>query len=175
MKMELKELSQSEYKGKSFVAKYKTNSYLDIEARESGFVISRKNFDSEKEMPLEDTFFGEWLENPVAFGAFENGSLIGYVEGSLEEWNNRFRISNICIFDEAHRKSGIGTMLMQKILQTAKESGARMAVLETQTCNERAISFYKKHGFQIIGFDLYAYSNADPERNEVRIEMGLPL
>ena len=31
---------------------------------------------------------------------------------------------------------------------------------------------YRRNGYQIIGFDLYAYSNADPERREVRIEMG---
>ena len=47
-----------------------------------------------------------------------------------------------------------------------------MVVLETQTCNENAIAFYKKNGFDIIGFDLYAYSNTDPQRHEVRIEMG---
>lgn len=47
-----------------------------------------------------------------------------------------------------------------------------MTVLETQTCNENAIAFYKKYGFRIIGFDLFVYSNADPERNEIRIEMG---
>ena len=47
-----------------------------------------------------------------------------------------------------------------------------MMVLETQSCNENAIAFYKKHGFDIIGFDLYAYSNSDPERHEVRTEMG---
>lgn len=47
-----------------------------------------------------------------------------------------------------------------------------MVVLETQTCNTNAISFYKKNGFEIIGFDLYAYSNEDLDRHEVRIEMG---
>jgi len=56
-----------------------------------------------------------------------------------------------------------------------RESGARMAVLETQTCNERAIAFYRKMGFEIIGFDLYEYTNQDPERHEVRLEMGLKL
>ena len=50
-----------------------------------------------------------------------------------------------------------------------------MAVLETQSCNEHAISFYKKHGFEIIGFDLYAYTNIDPDRHEIRIEMGRML
>lgn len=50
-----------------------------------------------------------------------------------------------------------------------------MAVLETQSCNENAIAFYLKHGFNIIGFDLYAYTNFDPEQHEVRIEMGKKL
>ena len=50
-----------------------------------------------------------------------------------------------------------------------------MIVLETQSCNESAIAFYRKNGFSIIGFDLYSYSNNDPERHEVRIEMGKKL
>ena len=65
--------------------------------------------------------------------------------------------------------------LMNTILQVAKESGARMVVLETQTCNENAIAFYRKNGFDIIGFDLFAYTNIDPERHEIRIEMGKQL
>ena len=64
---------------------------------------------------------------------------------------------------------------MSTILREAKESGARMVVLETQTCNENAIAFYCKMGFELIGFDLYAYSNSDPNRHEIRIEMGKKL
>lgn len=61
---------------------------------------------------------------------------------------------------------------MKNILREAELSGARMTVLETQTCNENAIAFYRRSGFEIIGFDLYSYSNEDPERHEVRIELG---
>ena len=62
------------------------------------------------------------------------------------------------------------------VIQTAAEvSGARMMILETQSCNENAIAFYQRNGFEIVGFDLYAYSNTDPERHEVRIEMGKRL
>ena len=50
-----------------------------------------------------------------------------------------------------------------------------MVVLETQSCNERAIAFYWKYGFEIIGFDLYAYSNDDVDRHEIRVEMGLKI
>ena len=38
-----------------------------------------------------------------------------------------------------------------------------------------AIVFYQKNGFEIIGFDLYSYSNTDPEKHEIRIEMGRKL
>lgn len=44
-------------------------------------------------------------------------------------------------------------------LEAPAASGARMIVLETQSCNEAAIAFYRKNGFSVIGFDLYAYSN----------------
>lgn len=123
-------------------------------------------------MSFTDCYFSEWLEEPVAYGVFENGKLLGHVEGTLETWNNRYRISNIGIFDESARHCGTGTKLMNRILGVAKEKGARMAVVETQSCNEKAISFYRKNGFDIIGFDLYAYTNTDKERHEIRIEMG---
>ena len=64
---------------------------------------------------------------------------------------------------------------MKTIERSAEAAGARMLILETQSCNENAIAFYKKNGFEIVGFDLYAYSNADPERHEVRVEMGKKL
>lgn len=64
---------------------------------------------------------------------------------------------------------------MDKILKEAEVSKARMVVLETQTCNESAIAFYRRYGFELIGFDPYSYSNTDPEKHEVRIEMGKKL
>lgn len=74
------------------------------------------------------------------------------------------------------RSKGVGTLPMNAISDAAKASGARMSVLETQSCNENAIAIaiavYRKNGFEIIGFDLYSYSNTDPERHEIRIEMG---
>lgn len=173
--MEIRSLDKETYAGEKFTVRYKTNGYYDISASGQGFRIQYESFEAPVEKSFDDVFFGEWLENPVAFGAFENEKLIGYVEGSPENWNHRFRISNICVFDNAKRNQGIGTMLMETIMKVAKSSGARMIVLETQSCNENAIAFYKKNGFDIIGFDLYSYSNTDPERHEVRIEMGKKL
>ena len=70
------------------------------------------------------------------------------------------------------RSKGVGTLPRNAISDAAKASGARMSVLETQSCNENTIAVYRKTGFEIIGFDLYSYSNTEPERHEIRIEMG---
>lgn len=173
--MEIRPLDKEVYAGRRFTARYTTGGYYDICASESGFRMRYTAFATPVEKSFEDVFFGEWLENPLAFGAFEGEKLIGFVEGSMEGWNNRFRISNICVFDHSKRNSGIGTKLMETMQREAVSRKARMIVLETQSCNEAAIVFYRKNGFTIIGLDLYAYSNADPEQHEVRIEMGKKL
>lgn len=173
--MEIKQLEREVYAGKKFTARYQTRGYYDIVPWEYGFRMEYRHFDETTERSFDDEMFGEWLEDPVALGAFENGTMIGFVEGSMENWNNRFRISNICVFDHERRSGGVGTALMEKIEAVAKVDGARMVVLETQSCNENAIGFYRKCGFKMIGFDLYAYSNNDPQRHEVRVEMGKRL
>ena len=173
--MEIRQLDSAVYAGRKFTARYRTKGYYDICAAEDGFRPRYVPLGAPMVKSFDDEFFGEWLEEPVAFGAFEGERLLGYVEGAPEGWNNRYRISNICIFEENARGKGLGTLLMQAIQRAAEAAGARMIVLETQTCNENAIAFYKRNGFSIIGFDLYSYSNDDPERHEVRIEMGKKL
>lgn len=173
--MDIKLLDKAAYAGRKFTARYQTTGYYDIRPSGQGFQLAYVPFDAPEERSFDDTFYGEWLEDPIAYGAFEGKRLIGFVEGSMETWNNRFRISNICVFEDAARGSGVGTRLMAAIQQEAATRRARMIILETQTCNENAIAFYKKNGFDIIGFDLYSYSNTDPERHEVRIEMGKKL
>ena len=173
--MEIRKLDPAVYAGRKFTARYRTNGYYAILPCESGFQMRYTAFEAPVEKSFDDEFFGEWLEHPVAYGAFEGDRLVGYVEGAIEGWNNRYRISNICIFDFENRSRGIGSALIKTILCEAESAKARMAVLETQTCNENAIAFYRRNGFEIIGFDLYSYSNDDPEKCEVRIEMGKKL
>ena len=173
--MEIRQLDAAAYAGRKFTARYQTRGYYDISTFDGGFQIKYVPFEAPVQKSFDDVFFGEWLEAPVAFGAFEGARLIGFAEGSPEGWNNRFRISNICVFDASARGKGVGTRLMEIMQKAAEKTGARMMILETQSCNENAIAFYKRNGFEIVGFDLYAYSNADPERHEVRIEMGKRL
>ena len=61
---------------------------------------------------------------------------------------------------------------MNKAKEIAKEQNRRAIILETQSCNVRAIAFYRSQGFHLIGFDSCCYTNRDVERREIRFNMG---
>ena len=173
MKIEL--LDEKIYKGKKLINKYATEYFYDVEIKENeqrlGFHLTKKSLNKVREKQFEDIFLSDWLENPKLFGAIENGKVLGYLELSHEQWNNRMRIANIAV-EEGYRGNGIGKALMEKAYSVASEEKARMLILETQSCNHKAISFYKSCGYSVIGFDLFAYTNTDIENKEFRIEMG---
>ena len=145
--MHIELLDETAYKGKEYTVSYTTDSYYEVLQNCDGFTFSLEKLDKPEEKQYRDTLFSAWLDDPVVFGAFENDELIGIVEGSPETWNNRFRINNIVLFDPSYRHKGIGTRLMYVIIEAAVNCGARMIVLETQSCNTKAISFYHKQGF----------------------------
>ena len=123
---------------------------------------------------FEGRLFADHVEEPRAFAATYDSKQIGWIELGYQEWNNRMRIWQLLVKKE-HRGKGIGTKLMQHAVELSKQRGARMLVLETQSCNVKAIQFYLKHGYELIGFDTTAYSNQDIEKSEVRLELGLTL
>lgn len=170
----IRELDHS-YKGKRLEFSYTTEYYYDLEMSEDrdsvSFSFVRKPFGKIEKREFTDTLLSEWLEKPRLYGAFEGDREIGYLELSHESWNNRMRVANILVSEE-YRGNGAGSLLMERAIQEAKAAGARMLVLETQSCNDKAIRFYRKHGFHIIGFDRYSYSNSDVEKREFRLEMG---
>jgi len=136
--------------------------------------ITKKPLEKPLEKSFVGTLFEEHIEEPRAFAAVYNGEQVSWIELGYEKWNNRMHVWEFLVKDE-YRRMGIGTLLMDFAVKVAKEKGARMLVLETQSCNVAAIVFYLKQGFILIGFDGAAYSNTDLEKKEVRIEMGLTL
>jgi len=130
------------------------------------------------EKPLEKrytgTFFEKHIEELQVFAAVLNKNQVGWIELGYEKWNNRVRVWEFLVKEE-FRKLGIGSLLMDSAIKAAKVKGARMLVLETQSCSVPAINFYLKQGFTLIGFDSAAYSNEDLERKEIRLELGLKL
>lgn len=158
--------------------RYVTAGYFDLSVvreNESWKIeITKKPLEKPLEKNFVGTLFEEHIDEPRAFAAVYNGEQVGWVELGYEKWNNRMRVWEFLVKDE-YRRMGIGTLLMDFAVEVAKEKGARMLVLETQSCNVDAVAFYLKRGFALIGFDGAAYSNTDLEKKEVRIEMGLTL
>lgn len=159
-------------------SKYSTSHYYEVSVHCEVGLWTVKLACKALEVPLERNYHGrlfeDHIEEPRVFAALVNDEQVGWIELGYEKWNNRMRIWEFLVKQE-HRGRGIGQMLMNHALKTAKEKGARMLVLETQTNNSEAIDFYLRFGFEFIGIDTAAYSNEDVLKKEVRLEMGMKL
>ena len=159
---------------------YVAHNYYDVEIDHSNddFHISfvRKAFDTPYEKMPDDTdkLYQPWWDEVEAWGIVKNERLIAVIETAVEIWSNRLRVTELWV-DDAHRRQGLGTALMDVAMRRAKDEKRRVLMLETQSCNEGAIAFYLAYGYSLIGFDACAYRNNDIERKEVRMEMGIFL
>ena len=158
--------------------KYIINSYYDLvitrEPESWEVKLCLKPFEKPLEKSYTGKFFKAHVQEPRVFAVLLNGEQVAWIELGSDKWNNRMRVWEFLV-EEKFRRKGIGTALMKHAVEIARQKGARMLVLETQSCNTPAIKFYVKQGFDLIGFDLAAYSNEDIKRREVRLEFGLPL
>ena len=167
------------WKGRTRQFRYRTDSYLDVQIVEergvSRIEFRKKMFDAPVEKELEVSWMKDHMAAPMLFAAVDDEEQIaGYLELNPERWNNRMRVANLFV-EEPFRRTGAGTVLMRYAVSVAEKAGARMLVLETQSCNDPAICFYRKMGFSLIDFDLTAYSQADVETKEVRLEFARPV
>ncbi len=73
------------------------------------------------------------------------------------------------LLDEAHitniatridkRKNGVGSKLLEGLINRAKEEASVLITLEVNTENLPAINLYKKYGFEILGVRKKYYDN----------------
>jgi ribosomal protein S18 acetylase RimI-like enzyme len=159
-------------------SKYSTSHYYDVsvyrEFESWRIALTLRAFANTIEKNYSGKLFEDHIAEPRVFAGVLASKQVGWIELGYEKWNNRMRVWEFLV-DEQHRRRGIGTLLMNYAVKIAKEKGARMLVLETQTNNTNAISFYLNFGFDLIGLDTAAYSNDDIEKREVRLELGLKL
>ncbi len=184
MKYEIIHLPKEEWKGTLIYLKYTSDEYYDLEITESSesFQVKmvKKKFNkpvthSPEEYDFPDSLYQDHWENAEAYGIVsETGGkkeLLACIELCPEEWSNRLMITELWVSDSLQRQ-GIGTALMNLAKEQAKIQKRRAIILETQSCNVHAIDFYRKQGFQLIGFDSCCYSNIDVERHEIRFNFG---
>jgi ribosomal protein S18 acetylase RimI-like enzyme len=172
------ELAKKDAYLREIVSRYSSSHYYDVSVfPESGswrVELTHKAFDCQLDKNYHGKLFEDHIEEPRAFAAVSGDKQVGWIELGYDKWNNRMRVWEFLV-EEEFRKRGIGTLLMRHAVRIARDKGARMLVLETQTNNATAIEFYLNFGFELIGFDLAAYSNEDISKKEVRLELGLML
>ena len=184
MNYEIIPLPKEKWKGTPILLKYTTNEYYDLETIENDdcFEVKmlKKKFNNPvthgpEEYDFPDSLYQDHWEKAEAFGIVgENNELLACIEICPEEWSNRLMVTELWVKDELQRKV-IGTALMNLAKKQAKIQKRRAIILETQSCNVRAIDFYRKQGFQLIGYDSCCYTNIDIEKHEIRFDFGFFL
>ncbi len=110
------------------------------------------------------------IKQGYSLGAYEDNKLVGVLIAEYRKWNNSLWIAEIVVAENCRGK-GIGSTLMDDLIHIANEDQIRVIGLETQSINLPAISFYRKKGFEVDGFDLSMYSNDDIEKKEIALFM----
>ncbi len=97
---------------------------------------------------------------------YEDMGICGYISSYFD--GQTLEILNFCIKENYQRK-GIGSILLQEIINKTKEKGLQNVILEVRSSNEKAINFYNKNGFKIINVRRAYYKNEDAYVMEKRI------
>ena len=89
------------------------------------------------------------VENPVAsyFVAEQDGKIVGY--SGLWHVLDEGEIINIAVSKQV-RRQGIGALLLDKLLEEARQYALTVIRLEVRKSNEAAQSLYERYGFKAI-------------------------
>ena len=104
---------------------------------------------------IQEISSGEYLKKLVSnpkmkvFSSEEDGEITGFaVNRVLDE--STMELAGMIVREDLLGK-GIGSLLLSKCVEFAKEAGFVNIVVKTETSNERAINFYVKKGFVRLG------------------------
>ena len=98
------------------------------------------------------------LELPMSLHLFQASGVLGFIRfikrasplfGIKEAENDEYFISNIAVLS-AYQGQGLGKYLLSQAEKTAKEQGFNKISLTVDVENERALSLYKRIGFNVI-------------------------
>jgi ribosomal protein S18 acetylase RimI-like enzyme len=106
------------------------------------------------------------------FLARAGGTVVGMAATVFEAWNARQRLEELHVTPAARRR-GLARELVGRVLETARDNGARELWVETQNINVPAIRAYRRLGFTVTGLDLTRY--APPHDTEVAVFLSRPV
>ena len=92
------------------------------------------------------------LENPGVSYCYLAKDGVGRVVGFCSFWRvlDELHINNLAVLP-AHRRAGVASALLNRVLQQGAASGARRATLEVRRSNDAARLLYERFGFTVAG------------------------
>jgi Acetyltransferases len=106
-------------------------------------------------------------KDKAVFLYYVNHRSVGQIK-LCANWNGYALIEDISVSGN-WRNKGIGTKLLEKAVQWAKQNNLAGLMLETQDVNVPACRFYARNNFIIGGVDRMLYSNLPAAKNEIAI------
>lgn len=104
----------------------------------------------------EDDILG-YIDNPIwnFFVAKSGDSVVGYI--SFTKIIDECQIVNVAVSETA-RKMGVGTLLIENLLDFCHQNSVNKLFLEVRESNVPAIKLYEKFGFSVVGVSKNHYS-----------------
>lgn len=114
----------------------------------------------ENDKMTRNCFFDEFNQKTRKYfvSVDKNNKPVGYVGvfDSLDDYN----IIGIAV-DKNYQKKGIGSMLIKKVIDIAKQNNVKTLSLEVDEKNTTAINFYKNKGFEVTNIRKKYYKDND--------------
>ena len=102
-------------------------------------------------------------EDSIWFTVFDGDKAVGNC--SISRHRNHIKLKHRCDFaiaiEQAYCGQGLGTILMTKAIDKARELGFEQMELGAYADNENGLALYKKMGFQEMGRNLRAFKMKD--------------
>jgi ribosomal protein S18 acetylase RimI-like enzyme len=111
-------------------------------------------------------------ENVSGFIALDGNDWIGLVTYTFPDTD-----CEIVSMDSLRENEGIGTALIEKVIEEARANQCRRVHLSTTNDNLRALGFYQKRGFQLCALRVNAMDETRKLKPEIPLigENGIPL
>ena len=124
------------------------------------------NFIMEHWFTMDMVVHGESVDLGIADGVYacDANEIVGLVTYRIVR--NEMEILSL---DSIHEKRGIGSVLLDHVIRTAKDIGCSRVMLITTNDNLSALQFYQKRGFDIIRL----YHNAVEESRKIKPQIPL--
>mgnify|MGYP006280068313 CR=1 FL=1 len=102
-------------------------------------------------------------EKSCSFLCRKDNQTVGFALGCVTDSPSMLRVLSVKVNRE-HRRQGIGTALMQKLLEEAVSRGMNGLMLHVKPSNTPALSLYRKMGFTVEERVAGYYDDADAYR-----------